>query len=499
MRDIMKTLQELLSGHTHESTGNLDTPVSSVTYDSRQVQPGALFVALPGANADGTTFIEDAVKRGAAAVVTQAPIDGLNVPTIRVADARRALSRLGSAFYNHPSRDVTLIGITGTKGKTTTTYLVQSILKTAMGKAFRFGTVEHDLGGTVKPAKNTTPESLDLMSFLDEAKKSGCRAGVMEVSSHALKNWRVEDLTFAVAGFSNLSMEHTEFHPTMEDYFQAKRRLFANLLPKGKTSVVNIDTDYGARLAEEIRGSGAPVLTVSLDKPGADFHARNLDITGRQSRFTLVAGEKTFSCEIQLPGHFNAGNALMAGALCAAVGIGWDDILAGLAAVKRVPGRFETIPNTRDLTVIVDYAHSPASLENVLKAVRPLTKKRVITVFGCGGNRSPDKRPVMGRISAELSDVTIVTSDNPRKEKPEEIISQILGGIDRASSRSGREVHVEADRRKAIDLAVSMATPGDIVLIAGKGHETGQTFADRVIPFDDREVARECLERRSHA
>jgi UDP-N-acetylmuramoyl-L-alanyl-D-glutamate--2,6-diaminopimelate ligase len=494
----MKTLQHLVPPETLEVTGDLGVSISGITYDSRRAGPGLLFVALTGANVDGHTFISQAVAQGAAAVLVEKPVAGLPVPVIRVPDTRKALSFMAAAFFDRPSENVTLIGVTGTKGKTTTTYLIQSILKRRHGQAFRFGTVEHDLGKIVLPAKNTTPESLDLMTLLHDAAQSGSRAGVMEVSSHALKGTRVSHLQFAAAGFTNLSLEHTEFHPNMEDYFLAKRRLFTELLPQGRRAVVNLDDAYGERLANELRAVGVPLTGISLQRPDADLRVENLQITGTRSSFTFIAEGASHPCTIALPGHFNVSNALMAAALCRAVGADWAQIIAGLQDVERVPGRFETIRNERGVTVIVDYAHSPQALENVIKAARPLAIKRVITVFGCGGNRSHEKRPVMGKIAAELSDVAIVTSDNPRREKPEDIIEMIMGGVRQVPENARAEIHVEADRRKAIGLAVALAQSGDVLLIAGKGHETGQTFADKVVPFDDREMAREFLQGEQH-
>ncbi|HEY9071164.1 MAG TPA: UDP-N-acetylmuramoyl-L-alanyl-D-glutamate--2,6-diaminopimelate ligase [Candidatus Ozemobacteraceae bacterium] len=490
----MKSFQMLLSPPPLACSGNLDVPVTGVAFDSRKVEPGFLFVAMPGSANDGAQFITDAVRRGATAVVTQGPLDGIPVPAARVADARRTLSSIARAFHDDPSKRLNLIAITGTKGKTTTTYFVQSVLRQEFGQAFRFGTVEYDLGFDVRPAKNTTPESLDLTALLSEAHARGIRAGVMEVSSHALKTSRVEDLTFAAAGFSNLSLEHTEFHPNMEDYYQAKRRLFLELLPSGREAVIGIDDAWGRRLADECQAAGRKVRTISV-RGEADIKATNIKLGGMSSEFEIAAEGRTYPCRLALAGEFNVFNALMAAGLSRAIGVSWETIIRGLTALTSVPGRFESIPNHRDLTVIVDYAHSPAALENLLVAVRPLAGKgRVISVFGCGGNRSTEKRPVMGRLSATLADITVVTSDNPRKEKPEEIISQIVAGIEAVPADKRREVHVEVDRRKAIAMAIELAKPGDVLLIAGKGHETGQTFADRTLPFDDRLVAKELLE-----
>jgi UDP-N-acetylmuramoyl-L-alanyl-D-glutamate--2,6-diaminopimelate ligase len=489
----MTTLKDLLPSNVIEHRGDLQQSVARIAFDSRHVTPGTLFVALPGANVDGSRFAADAVAKGAIAVLTQDPLPELGVPVIRAADSRRALSEVADRFFAGVSRQLSLVGITGTKGKTTTAFLVQAVMQQAFGKAFRLGTVEHDLGIRIQPARNTTPESLEIMEFLNEAFAGGVSRGVMEVSSHALKSFRVEHVTFAAAGFANLSLEHTEFHPNMEDYYRAKRRLFLELLPATAPVAVGIDDEWGRRLAAECRDAGRSVRTVSVLQPSADFFAAAVEGGSRETAFHIVAEGGTFPCRLQFPGIFNVFNALMAAALCRGLGIEWPAVTAGISRLARVPGRLEPVPNHRDLSVIVDYAHSPASLENVLRAVRPLTQKRLITVFGCGGNRSREKRPVMGKLAAELADVTIVTSDNPRKEQPEAIIAEIMAGIDPASATCRSQVKVEPDRRRAIGMAISMAQPGDIVLIAGKGHETGQTFADRTLPFDDREVAREFL------
>ncbi|MBF0499036.1 MAG: UDP-N-acetylmuramoyl-L-alanyl-D-glutamate--2,6-diaminopimelate ligase [Candidatus Riflebacteria bacterium] len=499
----MKTLATLLATCQYlELRGSPQTPVEGIAFDSRKLRRGDLFVALSGTNIDGAKFIGEAVARGAAAIITEHAIADIGIiPAVRVADARRALSSLAAEFYEHPSRKAVVIGITGTKGKTTTTYLLQSILKNHFGRAFRFGTVEYDLWFDRRPAKNTTPESLDVTALIEEARINGVHAGVMEVSSHALKTARVEDLHFAAAGFTNLSLEHTEFHPNMEDYYQTKRHLFFDLLPSGKTAVIAIDDTWGDRLARECCERGIPVSTVSLLDHTARIFAQNIEMTGSGSSFIIVAQGLRIPCTIRMPGAFNVMNALMAAALARSVDIDWPAIKAGLESVSNVPGRFETITNTRGLTVIIDYAHSPASLENVLKAVRPIAKGHVLTVFGCGGNRSHEKRPLMGRLAATLSDVTIVTSDNPRDERPEDIVAEIMAGITPLSVTERGSVKIEIDRRLAIEAAIEMAKPGDIVLIAGKGHETGQTFAGKILPFDDREVAREFLlkEITSHA
>ncbi len=474
--------------------GDWQVAITQVTYDSRQVRPGALFVALAGATHNGHGYIAAAIQAGAVAVITEGPLDGIGVAAARVTDARRALSQVARAVHGDPSHDLTLIGVTGTKGKTTTTYMVQAILAANTGTpAFRFGTVSYDLGGSERAAKNTTPESLELAAMLAECRANGTKCGVMEVSSHALLTSRVEDLSFAAAGFMNLSLEHSEFHPDMEHYFAAKSRLFLELPQRDKPCLIMIDDDWGRRLATRLRQGGHRVLTVSLQDPAADVHATEIRTHNRGSEFVLCWQGARHACRLPIPGPFNVGNALMAAGLTLAVGVRSESVVTGLANLKQVPGRFEPVPNDLDLTVIVDYAHSPNSLENVIDAVRQITPGRLITVFGCGGNRSHEKRPVMGRIAAAGSDVTVVTSDNPRKEEPTEIIRQIVAGIPIDLQQQQGRIVVEADRHQAIQSAIDLARPGDTVLIAGKGHESGQTFADRIVPFDDREVARACL------
>lgn len=485
----MKTLRSILPENVLSTTGVLDIEISGIAFDSRQVHKGYLFCALSGSHIDGSAFIFDAIERGAAAIVTEASRKNIEVAVVKVENARKALSEMSRKFYDDPSQKIKLLGITGTKGKTTTTYLVQSILRKAYEKAFRIGTVEYDMEyGTIQ-ASNTTPESQVIFSMLDQALKNGIKHGVMEVSSHALKTWRVEDVSFSVAGFTNLSMEHTEFHPDMNDYFNTKKRLFLELSKSDKCAVIGIDDDYGKNLAQELKKVGKKVVTVSVHDNEADFYSLNQKMTGMSSEFEIChAGEKK-SCQINLAGEFNIFNALMAAAMSMEVGASWEAVCDGIAALKSVPGRFESIKNDVGINVIVDYAHSPAALENVLKTVRPITRRRVFAVFGCGGNRSQEKRPVMGRIAWENADVIMVTSDNPRKEAPDAIIDQIMVGIPQNQS-SEKTIIREADRRQAILKALKMAEAGDTIVIAGKGHETGQYFADRTIPFDDREVAR---------
>ncbi len=485
----MKTLRNILPGNVLSTTGVLDVEISGIAFDSRKVHKGYLFCALSGNNIDGSAFIFDAIERGAAAVVTEASRKNIEVPVVKVENARKALSEISCKFYEDPSEKLYLFGITGTKGKTTITYIIQSILRRVHGRAFRIGTVEYDMEYETIQATNTTPESQVICSMLDQALKNGIKHGVMEVSSHSLKTWRVEDLAFSVAGFTNLSLEHTEFHTDMDDYFNTKKRLFFDLRKKGKPAIIGVDNDYGQRLAQELKAAGQNVKTVSVHNTDADYHSVNQKMTGFSSDFEIFHHGQKHTCHMNLAGEFNIFNALMAAAMCHSSGISWEEICAGISGLKNVPGRFESIKNDAGINVIVDYAHSPAALENVLKTVRPITRNRVIAVFGCGGNRSQEKRPIMGKIACENADVVVVTSDNPRKEQPEAIIEQIMAGIAEPESLT-KTIIREVDRKSAILKALKMAASGDTVVIAGKGHETGQYFADRTIPFDDREVAR---------
>lgn len=483
----MTNLAKILPNKVIAIEGSTEIDIKGIAFNSRNIKKGYLFVALPGNHVKGSSFIFDAIERGAAAVLTEAKVQNLEVPYIRVSNARAALSEISCKFYGDPSNNIKLIGITGTKGKTTTTYLVQSILSKAFNKAFRIGTVEYDMVSEKIKATNTTPESLVISELIHRATSENITSGVIEVSSHALKTWRVADLTFSAAGFTNLSVEHTEFHPDMEDYYETKKRFFTKIKASDKPAIISIDDEYGKRMASECSSAGCNVTTISVDDKSADVFAQNIKLNGMNSTFQICDGNDIIDCKINLAGIFNVFNAVMAAVLCKSVGIKWPDIIEGIEAVKYVPGRFEVINNNKGLNVIVDYAHSPAALENVLQAVKSITKNKIITVFGCGGDRSREKRPIMGKIAVDNSQVVIVTSDNPRKEDPEEIIEQILAGI---PDDTEIEVHREVLRDTAIQMALNLAEPGDSVLIAGKGHETGQKFANKITPFDDRDIVR---------
>ncbi len=465
-----------------DTRGDLSVEIAGLAYDSRKVGEGSLYFCVPGFSSDGHDFAPAAVEAGAAALVVERELE-LGVAQVRVADARAAMAPIAARFFGEPTASLTMAGVTGTNGKTTTAFLLRQILEAAGRPTGLLGTVMQVVGGVEEEVVRTTPEAIDLEATFRRMLDAGDAACVMEVSSHALALHRCDSIRFDVALFTNLTQDHLDFHADMEDYFQAKRILFAELAPG--TSVLNVDDPYGARLAAEL-----DCVTFSAEGAAADFRAVEVGFDASGSSFVLEGPEGRLPVRTPLPGHFNVANAL--GAIAAASALGVSPQLAGeaLAGAGRVPGRFEPIDEGQGFAVLVDYAHTPDSLANVLTAARRLTAGRLIAVFGAGGDRDRDKRPKMGRVGAELSDVTVITSDNPRSEEPEAIIAEIRSGA------GGNGVEVEPDRRAAIALALAAAVPGDTVVIAGKGHEQGQEFeGGSKIPFDDRQVAREELRR----
>jgi UDP-N-acetylmuramoyl-L-alanyl-D-glutamate--2,6-diaminopimelate ligase len=472
--------------------------ITALAYDSRRAHPGTLFFCVPGEKADGHEFAAAAVQGGASALVVERELE-LDVPQLVVADARAAMAPLAARFAGDPTRELRVAGITGTNGKTTTAFLLAEVLESTATQCGLLGTVKQVVGAVEEEVERTTPEAIDLQATFRRMLEGGDRACAMEVSSHALALHRVDAIHFELALFTNLTQDHLDFHGDMEDYFRSKRRLFADLRPR--VAIVNVDDPYGRRLAKDFE-----CLTFSAEGAEADFSAHDVsfDASGAEFRVAIsptgrnVQPETTFrpvggevAVRTALPGHFNVANALGAFAAAVAMGVEPGDAAEGLAGASRVPGRLEPLDEGQDFAVLVDYAHTPDSLENVLRAARRLTEGRVIAVFGAGGDRDRDKRPKMGRAGAEGSDLAIVTSDNPRSEDPDAIVAEVAAG---AAGSAG--VEVEPDRRAAIALAFERARPGDIVVIAGKGHEQGQEFEDgRKIPFDDREVAREELDR----
>ncbi len=467
------TLRELMGN------GAPEIEVTGLAYSSPSVTPGTLFFCVPGFRADGHDFAPQAVERGAVALVSQRPL-GLGVPEIVVPDVRAAMGPAAARFHGDPTSTLDVVGITGTNGKTTTAFLVRHLLEADGRRTGLLGTVKQIVGGAEEEVERTTPEAIDLQATFRRMLEAGDRACVMEVSSHALELGRAAGTRFACRVFTNLTQDHLDFHPTMEHYFAAKRRLFEGSGP----AVVNVDDPWGRRIAADTSPT-----TFAIDRD-ADYRARDVrfDLTG--SEFTLEGPEGTLELRAPLPGLFNVQNVLAAVAGARALGVPMDAIAAALPEFGRVPGRFEPVDEGQDFGVLVDYAHTPDSLENVLRAAREITRGRLLVVFGAGGDRDRAKRPLMGDAARRLADVAIVTSDNPRSEDPGKIVDEVMAG---AGGRALREV----DRRRAIAVAVAEAGDGDVVVVAGKGHEQGQEFeGGRKEPFDDVTVVREALRAR---
>jgi UDP-N-acetylmuramoyl-L-alanyl-D-glutamate--2,6-diaminopimelate ligase len=492
-------LAELLraSGVAADVRGDAAVEIRDLAYDSRRVAHGTLFFCFAGEKTDGHDFAARAVEAGAAALVVERELD-LDVPQARVEDARAAMAPVAASFFGDPTSELTVVGITGTNGKTTTAFLVRHLLEAAGRRCGLLGTVRQVVGGEVEEVERTTPEAIDLQRTFERMLQAGDAACAMEVSSHALVLHRADAIDFAAKVFTNLSQDHLDFHADMEDYFAAKRLLFEGeggaptIELEGGISVINLDDSYGQRLGGELScGDGGECITYSAAGGEADLSARSVNFDASGSRFLCVSPEGEIEVETPLPGDFNVANALAALAVAHALGLDLKVSARALASAQQVPGRFESIDEGQPFGVIVDYAHTPDSLENVLRAARRLTGGSLVSVFGCGGDRDTEKRPLMGRAGAELSDVAVVTSDNPRSEEPGAIIEQIRAGIPESPNA---EVVIEEDRRAAISLALGRAGERDLVVIAGKGHEQGQEFEDgRKIPFDDRDVAREEL------
>jgi UDP-N-acetylmuramoyl-L-alanyl-D-glutamate--2,6-diaminopimelate ligase len=460
-----------------ELSGDPGLEITGIAYDSRKVTPGGLFFCVTGMESDGHDFAAAAVGSGAVALVCERPT-GLGVAEVLVPDTRAAMARVAAAFYGHPTRDLKVAGITGTNGKTTTAFLLHDILEGAGIHSGLMGTVKQIVGGVDEPVERTTPESVELQAAFRRMEEAGDEACVIEASSHALVLKRCDAIDFDLAVFTNLTQDHLDFHADMEDYFAAKRLLFAF---GPRASVINIDDEYGQRLAAEF-----DAITYSAEGQAADYSASDIAFDAGGAEFSVESEHGTMAVRTGLPGRFNVANALAALAGAIELGVEPGEAVAALADAGRVPGRFEPVDEGQDFAVLVDYAHTPDSVENVLRAARDITPGRLIAVVGAGGDRDRAKRPLMGQAGSALADHTVVTSDNPRSEEPEAIIADILGGIEDRG-----EVTVEVDRDEAIRLAVEMAEAGDTVVIAGKGHEQGQEFKQgRKIPFDDREVAR---------
>jgi UDP-N-acetylmuramoyl-L-alanyl-D-glutamate--2,6-diaminopimelate ligase len=484
LRELAKQIGAL------NATGYLEAEVRDVTHDSRTCEPGSLFVAMRGQKFDANQFVPEAVARGAVGIVSEDASLDRTPAWIQVKDARAALALASAAVHGHPSLRLKLVGITGTNGKTTTAHLVDSIIRAAEGRSAMIGTISYKIADQLIPAQHTTPEASDIQRLLARAVAAGINSAVIEVSSHALELRRADQLKFAAAVFTNLTRDHLDYHETMENYFAAKRKLFDGSLGRAPdSSIVNLDDEYGQRLLEHAKGR---IMTYGFGS-GADVRAEDFQMTRDRLHMLVATPVGPMRIESSLVGKPHAYNVLAAIAAGLALGFKAEDIARGISALGGVPGRFERIDSEAarqlGITVVVDYAHTDDALRNVLQTARQMTSGRLITVFGCGGNRDRTKRAPMGDIAASLSDLTIVTSDNPRMEDPEAIIRDIEVGI------AGRPHLKIIDRREAILRAIAEAQPGDLVLIAGKGHETYQILGDQKIHFDDRQVALEALER----
>jgi UDP-N-acetylmuramoyl-L-alanyl-D-glutamate--2,6-diaminopimelate ligase len=488
------TFEQILQGaEVLSQTG--EASITGVAYDSRRVKPGYVFVAMKGETSDGNQFIDRAMSAGAVAVVTDSAAEKprSGIAWAQVPHGRRALGRISANFCRRPAERLSITGVTGTNGKSTSAFLLESILRAAGRKSLLVGTIEYHVAGKILPAPHTTPEPLELNQMLAEGVGQGATEAVMEVSSHALAQQRVFAVPFDVAVFTNLTRDHLDYHRTMEDYFDAKRILFEGCgTEPPRVTVINTDDEYGAQLVKISKRVGSRVVTYGWST--GDFRAQKVDISSRGTRFDMITPDGGLALYSPMLGKVNVYNILDAAAAAYARSCSFEDIAAGIAALERVPGRFERVDCGQPFTIVVDYAHTDDALRNLTSLAREFVtqagqKGRVLTVFGCGGDRDRAKRPMMGEAAGKGSDFAVLTSDNPRSEDPLAIMNDAMVGL----QRSGAKYVMEPDRRAAISLAISEARPGDIVLIAGKGHEKVQVLRTGSVPFDDVEVAREAL------
>ncbi len=479
-------LAEILRGIKYKSAGSVtDLEIERVTNDSRSAARGDMFVALRGYVADGYKFINEAVKKGAGVVVAEKDFDAPgSVVKILVEDTRSALPVMAGNFYGHPSQKLKVIGVTGTNGKTTITYIIESILKKSGDEPGVIGTISYRSPGRAISAKNTTPGPLELQSILSEMVKSSSHYAVMEVSSHALDQRRIEGILFDAAIFTNITPEHLDYHKKLKEYFNAKVKIFAHLKADG-CAILNADDDKVAALKKSIENR---VITYGIEAK-SDISAKNIRLSIDSSEFNIVMPKDSFNVSTHLVGMHNVSNILAAVAACDALGIDHNAIKSGIEAMTPVPGRLESVECGQGFKVFVDFAHTEDALDKILSLLREVSRAKIITVFGCGGDRDREKRPAMGKVACRLSDHVIITSDNPRFEEPGEIIDEIVSGVKGVYSN----YEIDPDRRKAIEKALSLAKVGSIVVIAGKGHENYQIVADKTLPFDDREVVKEIL------
>lgn len=477
-----------------EQRGQLDRAIVAVTDDSRAVKPGSLFLAVKGERTDGHAFVRQAVQAGAAAVVAQAEVDTGGAGLVRVGDSRKAVGLIGSRFYGDPAAGLMMVGVTGTNGKTTTTYLCKALLERIGRRVGLIGTVAYQIGQETIPASHTTPGALELQTLLAKMKDARLDSVVMEVSSHALAMDRTAGCEYDAAVFTNLTQDHLDYHKTMDEYFQAKLKLFTGLGGRKKASqraIVNMDDPRGLQIHA---ACPVPVWGYAV-KGRAELKAEHVRLSMAGTTFTAATPAGTFVVESRLVGEHNVYNLLGAMGVALHAGATCDQVREAVAQVANVPGRFERVMAGQSFTVVVDYAHTEDALLRLLSAAQALRTNRIITVFGCGGDRDRGKRPKMGRAAVEYSDVVVLTSDNPRTEDPMAILKEVEVGVrDALQRRSHVDYHLVADRRDAIGTAVRLAKPGDIVLIAGKGHEDYQIIGSKKFHFDDREVAREAIQ-----
>ena len=492
MTELSKIFEGLPDATLHgDATG---TAITSVAFDTRRIQPGSIFCCVPGASRDGHDFAAAAVAAGASALLVERVVDGVDVPQVVVGEVRAAMGPISDVVFGRPSRRLDVFGVTGTNGKTTTTFLLRAMLAAAGRSSGLVGTTGIVVGGEERAANFTTPEAPDLHALLRDMVDAGDDSAAIEVSSHALDQKRIANVRFAAVGFTNLTRDHLDYHRSFEAYYQAKRKLFVEAGPEGQhwPAAINCDDEWGSRLFDELvhaEREDVPVWGWTLREMNRASVSATYALTPYGASIKVESPVGDFTLKSQLRGRFNVENVLTAATMALLGGLTPEDVQAGLDAVPGVRGRFEPVVAGQPFTVLVDYAHTPDSLEQVLTSARQICDRKLIVVFGCGGDRDRSKRPLMGRAAALGADLAIVTSDNPRSEDPAAIIAEIRRGM-----RSGADVVEEVDRRAAIELAMREATEGDIVVIAGKGHEQGQTFADETVPFDDVTVAREALD-----
>ena len=483
-------LRELIEGlETVDVGGNLDIDIKGIAYDSREIKAGDIFVCIQGFYTDGHIYAQKAIEQGALALIVEKDIEAPeDIAVIRVSNSRKALAKIAANFYGNPTQNMNVIGITGTNGKTTITHLLQNIFESIGVHCGLIGTIACKILGKTYPVRNTTPESLELQKLFRKMVDQGVHTCAMEVSSHALEMNRVDEIQYRIGVFTNLTRDHLDFHENLENYRNAKKKLFYKTT---SANIINVDDENGKEIVKEIKDLPVPLFTYGIHER-SDIYAKNIRVFSKGTEFTLVTPEFEGDIFFRTPGLFSVYNCLAAAAVAFVLGYSFESIKKGLESVDGVPGRFELIPGTGDHTIIVDYAHTPDALENVLKAVREFAQGKVITVFGCGGDRDKTKRPIMGRIAGELSDYCIITSDNPRTEDPIMIMNEIELGIKDTVCK----YKMIEDRKDAIREAVYMSAPEDVVLIAGKGHETYQILGNNVIDFDDRKVAEEMFRRK---